>query len=233
MRPVVHYMMGGVHTDIDGATPVAGLYAAGETACVSLNGANRLGSNSLTECLVFGARAGRAAAPFAREREHPRAQVLESLVRDEEERLRATLLSEESGRTERVSQIRTDLQSTMESGAGIYRTAEELTAACEQIRALKERYQRVSVDDRSLVFNTQLTSALELGCMLDVAETVAHSALLREESRGSHARSDHESRDDERYLSHSLAHRDVDGGDPGIEYLPATITRWQPEERKY
>ena len=98
-------------------------------------------------------------------------------------------MSEESGRTERVSRIRTDLQSTMESGAGIYRTAEELTVACERIRALKERYQRVNVDDRSLVFNTQLTSALELGCMLDVAESVAHSALLREESRGSHARS--------------------------------------------
>ena len=121
----------------------------------------------------------------------------------------------------------------MEAGAGIYRTAEELTAACDRIRALKERYKRVRVDDHSLVFNTQLTSALELGCMLDVAESLAHSALLREESRGSHARSDHESRDDERYLSHSLAHRDGEGGDPRIEYLPATITRWQPEERKY
>ena len=233
VRPVVHYMMGGVHTDIDGATPVAGLYAAGETACVSLNGANRLGSNSLTECLVFGARAGMAAGRLAVEQEGPRSGVLEALVRDEEERIRSTLLGEDEGRTEKVSQIRTDLQGTMESGAGIYRTAEELTIACEQIRTLKERYQRVRIDDHSLVFNTQLTTALELGCMLDVAESLAHSALLREESRGSHARSDHESRDDGRFLSHSLAIRDPDGGDPRIEYLPATITRWQPEERKY
>ena len=233
VRPVVHYMMGGVHTDIDGATPVAGLYAAGETASVSLNGANRLGSNSLTECLVFGARAGRAAGRVARKQEHSRSEALEALVRDEEGRMRSTLLSGDSARTERVSQIRAELQNAMEAGAGIYRTAEELTVACEQIRALKERYQRVRVEDHSLVFNTQLTSALELGCMLDVAESLAHSALLREESRGSHARSDHGSRDDERYLSHSLAHRDIDGGDPRIEYLPATITRWQPEERKY
>ena len=233
VRPVVHYMMGGVHTDIDGATPVAGLYAAGETASVSLNGANRLGSNSLTECLVFGARAGRAAGRVARKQEHSRSEALQALVRDEEGRMRSSLLSGDTARTERVSQIRTELQNAMEAGAGIYRTAEELTVACEQIRALKERYQRVRVEDHSLVFNTQLTSALELGCMLDVAESLAHSALLREESRGSHARSDHESRDDRRYLSHSLAHRDIDGGDPRIEYIPATITRWQPEERKY
>ena len=135
--------------------------------------------------------------------------------------------------SERISQIRTDLQSAMEAGAGIYRTAEELTIACEQIRALKERYRRVRIDDHSLIFNTQLTTAIEVGCMLDVAESLAHSALLREESRGSHARSDHESRDDERFLAHSLAYRDDDGGDPRIEYLRATITRWQPEERKY
>lgn len=233
VRPVVHYMMGGVHTDIEGATPLPGLYASGETACVSLNGANRLGSNSLTECLVFGARSGRAAARYAAEQKRPLARALDALARDEEERLESTLLADDSNRTERVSEIRTDLQTAMERGCGIYRTAEELQTACDTILTLKERFSRVRVDDRSAVFNTQLTSALELGCLLDVAESLVHSARLREESRGSHSRSDFEARDDERFLAHSLAHRDADGGAPSIEYLPVTITRWQPEERKY
>ena len=121
----------------------------------------------------------------------------------------------------------------MEDGAGIYRTSEELTKACERITKLRERYQRVRIDDHSSVFNTQLTAALELGCMLDVAESLAHSARLREESRGSHARSDFEARDDEHFLQHSLAYHVGEGADPRIEYLPATITRWQPEERTY
>ncbi|MEE2658541.1 MAG: FAD-binding protein [Candidatus Latescibacterota bacterium] len=233
VRPVVHYMMGGVHTNINGATPIPGLFAAGETACISLNGANRLGSNSLTECLVFGARAGLAAVAHASKQKKPLVRALEALARDEEEHIESTLLSTDANRTERVSDIRTELQKTMEDGAGIYRTSEELTKACERITKLRERYQRVRIDDHSSVFNTQLTAALELGCMLDVAESLAHSARLREESRGSHARSDFEARDDEHFLQHSLAYHVGEGADPRIEYLPATITRWQPEERTY
>ena len=230
VRPVVHYMMGGVHTDITGKTPVEGLYAAGETACVSINGANRLGSNSLSECLVFGARAGKAAALDALEQKAGRSSIPEQLARNEMKEVRGRFNSHGKG-NERISSIRTDLQNTMERDVGIYRTEEGLKEACAELVTLRERYGRVMLEDGSEVYNTELTSALELGCMLDVAEAVAHSALRRQESRGSHARSDFEARDDQRFLQHSLAYRTE--GEPRIEYLPATITRWQPEERKY
>ena len=150
---------------------------------------------------------------------------------DEEERIEKQLFKNEG--TERIADIRTDLQTTMDAGAGIYREEESLKATCEEIPRLKERYARVKVDDSSSVFNTELTAALELGSLLDVAEAVAHSALLRKESRGSHSRDDFEERDDENFLKHSLAYRDADGGDPRIDYLDVVITRWQPEERKY
>ena len=230
VRPVVHYMMGGIHTDIDGATPLAGLFAAGETACVSINGANRLGSNSLSECLVFGARAGRAAARNALDQPSPADAMLEAAAKDQQRNLTDSFFKDVAG-SERTADIRDDLQRTMEQGAGIYRTEEQLKAACAEIVKLHERYRALTVDDHSGVFTTDLIAALELGSMLDVAETVAHAALLREESRGSHSRSDFESRDDERFLKHSLAYREE--GPPRIDYLPATITRWQPEERKY
>ena len=233
VRPVVHYMMGGVHTDIDGKTPIEGLYAAGECACVSLNGANRLGSNSLTECLVFGARAGKTAAGYAMEQQHPTLGVLDQLTRDEELQIKSRFFSE-SAEEERIADIRTDLQKTMEAGAGIYRTREGLQKACDEIAGLRRRYGNVRVQDQSGVFNTQLTAALELGFMLDVAESLVHSALGREESRGSHARSDFEERNDDAFLQHSLSHRSAEEEDPPhIDYLPATITGWQPEERMY
>jgi fumarate reductase flavoprotein subunit len=233
VRPVVHYMMGGVHTDIDGKTPIEGLYAAGECACVSLNGANRLGSNSLTECLVFGARAGRCAAAYAMEKQHPRLGALEQLTRHEELQIKSRFFSE-STEEESIADIRTDLQKVAEAGAGIYRTREGLEKACDDIAELRRRYENVRVQDHSNVFNTQLTAAIELGFMLDVAESLAHSALRREESRGSHARSDFEDRNDDAFLQHSLAYRSAEDGDaPRIDYLPATITRWQPEERTY
>ncbi len=228
VRPVVHYMMGGVSTDIDGKTPVDGLYAAGETACVSINGANRLGSNSLAECLVFGARAGLAAARYTMEQEFGSSGVLDQLVQFEELELREKFNAEGS---ESIAGIRTELQMAMEKGAGIYRQETELKAACEQVATLRERYQNLRVEDSSEVYNTELISAIELGCMLDVAEAVANSAHQRQESRGSHARSDFESRDDDRFLTHSLAFRTEDG--PRIEYAPVTITRWLPEERTY
>ena len=230
VRPVVHYMMGGVHTDINGATPVQGLYAAGEAACVSLNGANRLGSNSLTECLVFGARAGRVAAEHADGHEAPGPDTLENLTRDERRRIEQTYLQPRNGR-ERVADIRTEMQAAMERGAGIFRDEETLKETCETLTKLQERFQNVGLDDTSSVFNTELTAALELGFMLDAAEALAHAALDRRESRGSHSRSDFGDRDDEAYLKHSLTYRTEAG--PRTDYLPVTITRWQPEERKY
>ena len=233
VRPVVHYMMGGVHTDIDGKTPVEGLYSAGESACVSLNGANRLGSNSLTECLVFGARAGKSAAAYSMDQQQSPLGALEQLTRQEELQIKSRFFSE-STEEERIADIRTDLQKAMEAGAGIYRTRDGLEKACEEIAGLRRRYENVRVQDHSNVFNTQLTAAIELGFMLDVAESLAHSALRREESRGSHARSDFEERNDDAFLQHSLAYRGVEDGDtPRIDYLAATITRWQPEERTY
>lgn len=231
VRPVVHYMMGGIHTDIHGATPLAGLYAAGEAACVSINGANRLGSNSLTELLVFGARAGRAAAVFASDQgKQPSPSVL-AQAQDEEVRLEERFLRK-SGGTERITTLRTEMQKAMEESAGIYRTGPVLQEAAHKLRKLQERFEDVSLEDRSYTFNTQLIAALELSYMLDVAEAIVHSALRRRESRGSHQRTDFPQRDDAQFLVHALAYRG-EGGSPRIENLPVTITRWAPAQRVY
>jgi fumarate reductase flavoprotein subunit len=230
VRPVVHYMMGGVHTDVDGATPVPGLFAAGEVACVSINGANRLGSNSLPELLVFGARAGRAAAAFATEHRAINRQALIAQVLDEEYRLSQDFLRKEGG-SERVATLRVEMTRAMESGCGIYRDEASLRQTCEGLAVLRERFSRLSLDDRTLSFNTELTAALELDFMVDVAQAVAHSALARTESRGSHQRTDHPKRDDDRFLKHSLAYRT--GEAPRIQYRDVVITRWPPAERVY
>jgi fumarate reductase flavoprotein subunit len=230
VRPVIHYMMGGVHTDLKGATPIAGLYAAGEAACVSINGANRLGSNSLTECVVFGARAGRAAASYAAQAEPPGARARD-LGADEKRRLEEGLLRGTGGR-ERVATLREAMQGAMEKGAGIYRTAAALSEAASTLHALQARYRDLSLEDRSRTFNTELTAALELSFMLDVAQAIVESAARRTESRGAHQRTDHPARDDRRFLAHSLASRNDDGS-CRVEYLPVTVTRWPPGERVY
>ncbi len=230
VRPVAHYMMGGVHTDLEGATPLPGLFSAGEAACVSINGANRLGSNSLTECLVFGARAGRAAAVRAREHKGASA-ALYAQARDEQARLERDFLRQPRG-TEPLAALREEMQTTMEACAGIYRTGPVLQQAAEKLARLQERARNLRLDDRSYTFNTQLIAALELSFMLDVAETIVASALARRESRGAHQRSDHPQRDDANLLAHSLAYR-VPGAAPRIEYLPVTITRWPPGKRTY
>ncbi|PYR19277.1 MAG: fumarate reductase (quinol) flavoprotein subunit [Acidobacteria bacterium] len=229
VRPVVHYMMGGVHTDINGATPLPGLYAAGETACVSINGANRLGSNSLPELLVFGARAGQAAAEYAsRKRDVTDTALLQA--KDERLRLERDLLNTKG--KERIATLRGEMQKTMEESAGIYRTGASLAQGVEQLRLVRARYADLAIEDQSLTFNTERVSALELGFMLDVAEAIITSALKREESRGAHQRNDFPKRDDRRFLSHSLIYRNADGSSR-VEYLPVTITRWPPAERVY
>jgi fumarate reductase flavoprotein subunit len=230
VRPVVHYMMGGIHTDINGATSMEGLYAAGETACVSINGANRLGSNSLPELLVFGARAGRAAAEFAAGLGDPPTAVL-AQERDERRRLEHELDDGRSGR-ERIAGLRREMQEAMEEGAGIYRAADTMTKAADKLRELQERRRHAVIDDHSRAFNTERIAALELSFMLDIAETIVHSAMLREESRGAHQRTDFPARDDKRFLAHTLIHR-TDNGSARVEYLPVTITRWPPGERVY
>ena len=229
VRPVVHYMMGGVHTDINGATPLPGLYAAGEVACVSINGANRLGSNSLPELLVFGARAGRAAAEYASGAADITPRIVAQKT-DEHRRLEHDLLNRR-GR-ERIAELRDAMQKTMEDSAGIYRSGVALSAGAEQLRQLQERYRDIRIEDHSRTFNTERIAALELAFMLDVAEAIVNAALRREESRGAHQRTDFPKRDDQRFLAHSLIHRRTDGSSQ-VEYLPVTITRWPPAERVY
>jgi fumarate reductase flavoprotein subunit len=231
VRPVVHYMMGGVHTDIHGATPIAGLYAAGEVACVTINGANRLGSNSLPELLVFGARAGRAAAEYVSGRKAVPTAAILAQARDEERVLTNELLHATRGR-ERIATIREDMQSTMEASAGIYRSGDSLGRAVEKLQELRDRVEHVGLDDQSRTFNTERVAAVELSFMLDVADAIIHSALSRTESRGAHQRTDFPLRDDERFLKHSLIYRQPDGSSR-IEYAPVTITRWPPAERVY
>ena len=230
VRPVVHYMMGGISTDINAKTSLAGLYAAGETACVSLNGANRLGSNSLTELLVFGTRAGRTAAAYATTIAAPASAAIDALAADEQRRLDRQFLRKDGGK-ERIATIRQEMQQAMEEGAGIYRDEQKMEKTCKTLRTLRERFKDIVIEDRGSTFNTEVMTAFELDFMLDVAEAVANSALKRRESRGSHTRTDFSKRDDENFLKHTLAYRTPDG--PRIEYLPVTITRWQPEERKY
>jgi fumarate reductase flavoprotein subunit len=229
VRPVVHYMMGGVDTDITAATELPGLFAAGEVASVSLNGANRLGSNSLSECLVFGAEAGRRAVEFAKgtsdgDEAAPRRQGREAAARVE------ALRGRRKG-GEKLARVRSELCKTMESGCGVYREQAALEDSVRRIAELKGRYADIGLEDSSRVFNTELVAALELGNMLDVAEAVASSAASRDESRGAHTRKDAPHRDDQNFLYHTLCHFDPAG--PRIGRKEVALGRWEPEERKY
>ncbi len=230
VRPVIHYMMGGVHTDNDGATPLAGLYAAGEVACVSINGANRLGSNSLPELLVFGARAGRAAALAALEQKPPSERVVSQAL-DEKLRLEQQFLRKTGGR-ERIATIRSEMHKAMENGAGIYRNQTSLQNAADKLRELRERFREVSLDDHSLTFNTELLAALEQSFMLDVGSAIVESALHRTESRGAHQRTDFPARDDRNFLAHTLIFSNPDGS-TRVKPAPVVVTRWPPGERVY
>jgi fumarate reductase flavoprotein subunit len=230
VRPVVHYTMGGIHTDLNTATSLHGLFAAGECACVSINGANRLGSNSLTELLVFGARAGQAASAFASANPLAGDSAVRDRARAAEQRIRALFTRE--GGSETVSGMRKAMHDTIENGAGIYRSNASLEETCRELAELRLRYEKVQLQDRSNVFNTDLTSVLELGAMLDVAQAIAHSATSRKESRGSHQRLDHPERDDQNYLKHSLAtYRGAQP--PEVSYCDVVITTSKPAERVY
>jgi len=228
VRPVVHYMMGGVDTNVDGATVLPGLYAAGECASVSINGANRLGSNSLTECLVFGARSGRAAVEFSKGSSSGDEKNALEQARSEEARLER-LRGKHGG--EKIAQIRRELNLATESGCGVFREEESIRASLDTIVQLKGRYADIGLTDRSQIFNTEVVQAIELGNMLDVAEAVALSALHRRESRGAHTRTDHPTRNDAEFWKHSLVTFAADG--PRLSYKPVTKTRWELEERKY
>ncbi|VAX05137.1 Fumarate reductase flavoprotein subunit [hydrothermal vent metagenome] len=230
VRPVVHYTMGGIDTDINAATQMAGLFAAGECACVSINGANRLGSNSLTELLVFGALAGANAARFA---QNITATTAEENIRLEAEAAADRVLGlfqQQGGET--VSGLRSEMNQIMEAGAGIYRSEESLELAVEQLEKLSGRYANISLEDKSNVYNTDLIQVLELGSMLDVARAMVVSALHRRESRGSHQRLDYTERNDLEYLRHTLASYQGQFN-PTINYRDVVITSSQPAVRVY
>ena len=231
VRPGQHYIMGGVSTNRKGETSLPGLYAVGETACVSINGANRLGSNSLSECLVFGAACGLAAVEFVKKKAaYPPGAVSREALRQEEARVFDGLLERERGK-ETLAGVRLEMQQLMERNVGIFRDEAGLTEACAMLAKLRERFAGVGLSDKDRVFNTELTAVLELDFMLDVAAAIAHSARNRRESRGAHSRTDYPDRDDANYLKHTLAFRT--DGPPRIDYAPVTVTKWQPVERKY
>ena len=229
IRPVVHYMMGGIDTDITAGTSMPGLYAAGETACGSLNGANRLGSNSLTECLVFGARAGNEAVEFIKGVSAANEDRLKAQGEEEAARIENLRGRQKGG--EKISQIRRELNHTMEEGCGVYRKQESMNATVREVASLRGRVSDLKLEDSSKVFNTELIAALELVNLVDVAEAVAVSAAHRKESRGAHTCRDFPVRDDQNYLYHTICHFDAAG--PKLSKKDVTLGTWEPEERKY
>jgi succinate dehydrogenase / fumarate reductase, flavoprotein subunit len=228
IRPVAHYSMGGVETDINGATRIKGIWAAGEAACVSLHGANRLGSNSTGECLVWGKITGRETAAYCKSLSSLPA-VPEADIDKEYHRVFTELLNKNGN--ENLYTIRQELRATMDKYVGVFRTGPELTKALAAIRQLQVRFQNIRIVDKSHSYNTNLVHALEVANLLDLAEVLVAGALARTESRGGHARRDFNQRDDENWHKHTLAWRTQDG--PRLDYKPVTITTWKPEERKY
>ena len=230
IRPVVHYMMGGISTNTQAATTLPGLFAAGECACVSLNGANRLGSNSLVELLVFGKSAAMSAMDYIKNAPPTNTNALVQHARESQARIRE-LFSRTDG-NESLSGLRKEMMDTMEKNVGIYRTEAGLQEAVTKIDQLRQRYQKVVLTDKSNVFNTDLFQVLELGCMLDCASALTVGALARKESRGAHQRLDYVERDDINYLRHSMAY--YQGlKTPRVEYLDVVITKSPPGVRDY
>jgi succinate dehydrogenase / fumarate reductase flavoprotein subunit len=233
VQPTAHYAMGGIPTDADGRvvvdeenTPLPGFFAAGECACVSVHGANRLGTNSLVDLVVFGRRAGREMASYIRQRDFvtlppdPECQACDEVER---------LLSGEGG--ERVADIRAELQDVMMDKVGVFRIEAQMQAALEEVQALKARFLHAGLEDRGRKYNTELLEAVELGYLLDLAEVTAASALARRESRGAHSREDYPERDDDNWLKHTLAYQTEQG--VRLTYKPVTITRFEPKPRTY
>jgi succinate dehydrogenase / fumarate reductase, flavoprotein subunit len=228
IKPGNHYTMGGVKTDIDGQTGIPGLYAAGEVACVSVHGGNRLGANSLLDTLIFGRRSGQHAAGVSKAKRPPEAD--HGFLKQEEQGLQEIVRRERTGR--RVSEIKAELGRTMDKYAAVFRDEDGLRQGLEIVQRLKEEAKSVAIDDKGTVFNQDLLGAVELGFMLDNAECIIVGALERKESRGAQYRTDYPERNDDEWLKHIDLTVDGDGP-PKLSYSEVTITQWEPEERKY
>ncbi len=228
VRPAAHYSMGGVETDIDGLTSANGIWAAGEVACVSLHGANRLGTNSTAECLVWGEICGQQIADYLTQGASL-PEVPGALIDAEEARVFEQMLNNPGD--ECPYALRRELRATMDHHMSVYRDEENLAAGLAKVHELRDRFQRVAIKDKRRIFNTDLVNALELENLLDLAEVAIVSAQARTESRGAHSRTDYPDRDDDNWLRHTLARR-TDGG-VALDYKPVTITHWKPVERTY
>ncbi|HPG39764.1 MAG TPA: succinate dehydrogenase/fumarate reductase flavoprotein subunit [bacterium] len=227
-RPVAHYSMGGVETDIDGATRIPGIWVAGEAACVSLHGANRLGSNSTAECLVWGKITGALAAQYCKKVSTLPAFSEQTFIKEQQ---RVLDLLRNSNGTENLYQLRRELRTCMDMNMGVFRNKDGMEEALKIVRELQVRYKNIQVQDKALAYNTNLIHALELQNLLDLAEVTVTGGLVRTESRGAHARRDFAVRDDENWLKHTLAFYSAKG--PELSYKPVNITTWKPVERKY
>jgi succinate dehydrogenase / fumarate reductase, flavoprotein subunit len=232
IRPGQHYIMGGVKTDVNGATSIEGLYAAGEVACVSVHGGNRLGANSLLDTLIFGRRAGEHAAARAATIAMPKAT--DAQLREDVATIDAIIARDRNGsptRPRRVSEIKRELGQMMNQYVAVYRDQAGLEQALEVVKRLQEESQSAYIDDRGTVFNQDVLGALELGYMLDCAQATVVGAIERKESRGAQFRTDFPERNDEQWLKHIDI--SLNGDEPEVSYSPVTMTQWQPEERKY
>jgi succinate dehydrogenase / fumarate reductase flavoprotein subunit len=226
--PGVHYIMGGVKTDVDGLTALPGLYSAGEAACVSVHGANRVGANSLLDTLVFGRKAAEHAVPWIKGKTFK--PIPESVVEKDRQMIQGVLDRPLNG--DRVAKIRREMGLSMSANVGLFRKPERIEQQLATLKELRARYEKVGVEDKGKLFNTDVLFHIELGFMLDCADMIAKSALERKESRGAHTRLDYPERDDKNWLKHIVLTRQPDGSET-MTYSPVTITQWQPQERKY
>ena len=228
VRPVAHYSMGGIEADINGATKMKGIWAAGEVACHSMHGANRLGCNSTAECLVWGGITGEEIVKFIVSNP-PLIKVPDEQVKAEKRRIFEDLLQKKG--KENLYDIKKELRAAMDQHAGVYRTGEEMKAGLKKVQDMKVRFKDIYITDKGSVYNTNLMNAMEIGNLIDLAEMLLTAAVVREESRGGHARFDFPTRDDEKWLKHTLVSYTKEG--PKLSYKPVTITKWKPVERKY
>ncbi|MBL3589581.1 MAG: succinate dehydrogenase flavoprotein subunit [gamma proteobacterium endosymbiont of Lamellibrachia anaximandri] len=227
IKPTAHYSMGGIHTDLNGQTPIEGIYAAGEAGCVSVHGANRLGGNSLLDILIFGRRAGKHALEYARNNSFT---PVDTGQEEADAKMIASIMEGESGAS--IADIRRSMGNLMAEKVGVYRNGKDLESAVSELADLQEQFKMVRIQDKTKAFNTELVAALELKNMLDLAEVVAVGALERNESRGAHTREDHPERDDENWLAHTMATLGDDGR-PKLDFSPVTITEFEPKARTY